>query len=139
MPAWWSRKSSKNKQNREDDDDEEEEQRHGLQFNFMKSPINLRNADNKNKKNNNNKKKPKSFDEIFSRNSPRSSKEFDGGAASERKGLPLPLPTHSADQALGSPSGSGSSLSSSTSFDDHPISPQFNPNNRLIFAFLFYF
>lgn len=134
MPAWWSRKSSKNKQERDgnndnDEEDEEEQSRGGvLQFNFMKSPINaIRNGDGK--KNKVKKQKPKSFDEVFNRNSPRTSREFDGGAATEKKGVPLPLPAH-CDQALGSPSVSGSSVSSSTSFDDHPISPQFVSNNR---------
>ncbi|XP_027339848.1 mitogen-activated protein kinase kinase kinase 3-like [Abrus precatorius] len=128
MPAWWSRKSSKNKQEHEEEEEEveEEETRGGLQFNFLKSPVTIRNGDkDKSKKK---KKKPKSFDELFSRNSPRTSKDFDGG---QKKGVPLPLPTHShSDQAFanGSASVSGSSVSSSTSFDDHPISPQFNAN-----------
>jgi len=139
MPVWWSKKSSKNKQERNninnDEEDEEEEQTRGggvLQFNFMKSPINAirnSNGDIKKKSNSNNKKKPKSFDEVFNRNSPRTSREFDGGAATEKQGLPLPLPANS-DQALGSFSVSGSSVSSSTSFDDHPISPHFISNNR---------
>ncbi|KAI5384179.1 mitogen-activated protein kinase kinase kinase 3 [Lathyrus oleraceus] len=136
MPAWWSRRSSKNKQERDgndnDEEDEEEQSRGGvLHFNFMKSPINaIRNGSNgDSKKSKMKKQKPKSFDEVFNRNSPRTSREFDGGAATEKKGLPLPLPAH-CDQALGSPSVSGSSVSSSTSFDDHPISPQFVSNNR---------
>jgi mitogen-activated protein kinase kinase kinase 3 len=143
MPAWWSRKSSKNKQERDinnnDEEDEEEQSRSGsgtggvLQFNFMKSPINaIRNNNNNNgdcikKKEKKKKSKPKSFDEVFNRNSPRTSREFDGGAATQNKGLPLPLPVNT-DQ--GSLSGSGSSVSSSTSFSDHPISPQFTSNNR---------
>ncbi|XP_004503937.1 mitogen-activated protein kinase kinase kinase 3-like [Cicer arietinum] len=137
MPAWWSRKSSKNKQEREindnDEEDEDEQPRGVLQFNFMmKSPITstrCSSGDNNKNKNKKKKQKPKSFDEVFNRNSPRSSKDYDGGAATEKKGLPLPLPTNT-DQALGSPSVSGSSVSSSTSFDDHPISPQFVANNR---------
>jgi hypothetical protein len=123
MPAWWNRKSSKNKQEHDDDDDDEEDSRGGgIQFNF------IRNGDktkSKNKKSN--KKKNTSFDELFYRNSPRSSRDFDGAASSDKKGLPLPLPTH-ADQNFGSPSVSGSSISSSASYDDHPISPQFNGN-----------
>lgn len=140
MPVWWSKKSSKNKQernniNNEEEDEEEEQTRGGgvLQFNFMKSPINAirSNGDIKKKSNcnNKNKKKPNSFDEVFNRNSPRTSREFDGGAATEKQGVPLPLPTNS-DQALGSFSVSGSSVSSSTSFDDHPISPHFISSNR---------
>jgi hypothetical protein len=144
MPAWWSRKSSKNKQERDinnDEEDEEEQSRSGsgtggvLQFNFMKSPINAirnnnNNGDSIKKKEKKKKSKPKSFDEVFNRNSPRTSREFDGGAATQNKGLPLPLPVNT-DQ--GSLSGSGSSVSSSTSFSDHPISPQFTSNNRLFF------
>ncbi|XP_061346831.1 mitogen-activated protein kinase kinase kinase 3-like [Gastrolobium bilobum] len=118
MPAWWSRKSSKNKQEHEDKEEEEEEPRGGLQFNFMKSPITIKNGDKK-------KKKKNSFDELFNRNSPRTSNDFNGGGAAEKKDLPLPLP---ADHAVGSPSISGSSFSSSVSYDDHPISPQFNAN-----------
>lgn len=145
MPAWWSRKSSKNKQEREindnDEEDEDEQPRGVLQFNFMmKSPITstrCSSGDNNKNKNKKKKQKPKSFDEVFNRNSPRSSKDYDGGAATEKKGLPLPLPTNT-DQALGSPSVSGSSVSSSTSFDDHPISPQFVANNRLFFRSSFF-
>ncbi|XP_020215565.1 mitogen-activated protein kinase kinase kinase 3 [Cajanus cajan] len=57
-------------------------------------------------KNRKNKKKPKSLDDKL-------------------KGLPLPRPP---DQPFGSLSMSGSSVSSSTSLDDHPISPHFSAN-----------
>ncbi|TKY60431.1 Mitogen-activated protein kinase kinase kinase YODA [Spatholobus suberectus] len=111
MPAWWSRKWSKSKEEHEEvEEDEEEEPRGGFQLNFMKSPVTVRSGDrdkNKSKKTTT-KKKPKSFDEKL-------------------KGVPLPRPTHSqSDQMFGSLSMSGSSVSSSNSFDDHPISPQFN-------------
>ncbi|KAK7318445.1 hypothetical protein RJT34_03147 [Clitoria ternatea] len=122
MPAWWSRKFSKTKQDHDDDDDAEEEETRGtIQFNFMSTK-------DKNKHHNDKKtkKKHKSFEELFSRNSPRTSRDFDG---SEKKGLPLPRPSHSqTDQTFGSFSVSGSSVSSSTSFDDHPVSPRFTSN-----------
>ncbi|KAI4317105.1 hypothetical protein L6164_025009 [Bauhinia variegata] len=134
MPAWWGRKSSKNKERQQEPND-------GAQFNFVKSPI--RNCKTSTKKG---KDKPKSFDEVSGttlfRISPRTSKDFTAvtGSSScfdsdgaDRKGLPLPRPSGSphhsfrTDQAiaLGSSSVSGSSISSSGSYDDHPIS-QFN-------------
>ncbi|KAI4345087.1 hypothetical protein L6164_012251 [Bauhinia variegata] len=139
MPAWWGRKSSKNKEQQQ-----EQEPNGGAQSNFIKSPI--RNGKTSTRKG---KDKPKSFDGvsgmIHSRNSPRTSKDFTSvvGSSSgfsycdsdgaDKKGLPLPRPsvspTHSFgnDQALalGCASISGSSISSSGSYDDHPIS-QFN-------------
>ncbi|XP_057417745.1 mitogen-activated protein kinase kinase kinase 3-like [Lotus japonicus] len=135
MPAWWNRKPWKNKQEHDDDEDGEyeaeeveEAPRSGLQFNFMKSPISsARSSDKKKKKKIKDKKKPKSFDEVLYRNSPRTSKDCDGGAAAmEKKGLPLPRPTTPCDQA--SISGSSLSSSASASFDDHSISPHFNAN-----------
>ncbi|ESW31835.1 hypothetical protein PHAVU_002G272100 [Phaseolus vulgaris] len=111
MPAWWSRKWSKTKEDHEEPEEEEDEEpRAGFPLSFMKSPVAVRRAQlSKSKKN---KKKPKSFDDKL-------------------KGLPLPRPTHTHTdqiQTFGSLSVSGSSVSSSTSFDDHPISPHFNAN-----------
>ncbi|CAJ1937813.1 unnamed protein product [Sphenostylis stenocarpa] len=112
MPAWWSRKWSKSKEEHEeaDEEEEEEEPRGVFQLSFMKSPVAVRRGDKSKCKKN--KKQPKSFDEKM-------------------KGVPLPRPTHSHSdqiQTFGSLSVSGSSVSSSTSFDDHPISPHFNTN-----------
>ncbi|XP_014515697.1 mitogen-activated protein kinase kinase kinase 3 [Vigna radiata var. radiata] len=114
MPAWWSRKWSKSKEEHEEADEVEEEEveetRGGFQLSFLKSPVAVRRGDvGKSKRN---KKKPKSFDDKL-------------------KGVPLPRPTHSHSdqiQTFGSLSVSGSSVSSSTSFEDHPISPHFNAN-----------
>ncbi|TKY73834.1 Mitogen-activated protein kinase kinase kinase YODA [Spatholobus suberectus] len=121
MPTWWGRKSSKSKE-------QEEQQPHGaacvLPFNFIKS-----NSAAKPKKGR--PDKPKSFDDAV-RNSPRASRDFTSSAAdsdaAEKRGLPLPRPSVSStqsfgnDQALafGSASVSGSSVSSSGSYDDHP-------------------
>lgn len=136
MPAWWPRKSSKKKERQQ----QESHAAAGHQFNFIKSPI--RNGAKKEKD------KPKSFDEvsavILPRNSPRGSRDFTsapagvGGSSSgfcdsdggEKRGLPLPRPSVSSihsfekDQpgGLGSASISGSSVSSTGSYDDHPIS-----------------
>ncbi|RDY07119.1 Mitogen-activated protein kinase kinase kinase 3, partial [Mucuna pruriens] len=102
MPGWWSIKWGRSKE--EHEEDEEEEPRGGVPSNFMKSPVSVR------EKNKSKKKNKKSLDEKV-------------------KGVPLPRPTHShGDQNFGSPSVSGSSVSSSASFDDNPISPQFNAN-----------
>lgn len=139
MPAWWNRKPWKNKQEHDDDEDGEyeaeeveEAPRSGLQFNFMKSPISSARSSDKKKKKIKDKKKPKSFDEVLYRNSPRTS---DGGAAAiEKKGLPLPRPTTPCDQ--GSISGSSLSSSASASFDDHSISPHFNANRFPYSSFL---
>ncbi|KOM30582.1 hypothetical protein LR48_Vigan01g013600 [Vigna angularis] len=110
MPAWWNRKWSRSKEEQEAEEEEEEEPRGGFQLSFLKSPVAVRRGDvSKGKRN---KKKPKSFDDKL-------------------KGVPLPRPTHSHSdqiQTFGSLSVSGSSVSSSTSFDDHPISPHFNAN-----------
>ncbi|QCD84834.1 mitogen-activated protein kinase kinase kinase [Vigna unguiculata] len=111
MPAWWSRKWSKSKEEHEEaEEEEEEEPRGGFQLSFLKSPVAVRRGDvSKSKRD---KKKPKSFDDKL-------------------KGVPLPRPTHSHSdqiQTFGSLSMSGSSVSSSTSFDDHPISPHVNAN-----------
>ncbi|RZC13178.1 Mitogen-activated protein kinase kinase kinase 3 isoform B [Glycine soja] len=110
MPAWWNRKWSKSKE-----EDEEDEPRAGFHLNFMKSPVSVTSSKSKSKTTTptpmKKKKKPKSFDEKV-------------------EGVPLPRPAHSHADPLGSVSVSGgSSVSSSTSFDDHPISsPNTNPN-----------
>eukprot|EP00256_Glycine_max_P064346 XP_014634480.1 mitogen-activated protein kinase kinase kinase 3 isoform X2 [Glycine max] len=104
MPAWWNRKWSKSKEEQEqpEEEDEEEEPRAAFQLNFMSGER------DKNKGRSCSKKKTKSFDDKV-------------------KGVPLPLPSHSLSdpiQSFGSVSVSGgSSISSSTSYDDHPISP----------------
>ncbi|RDX87291.1 Mitogen-activated protein kinase kinase kinase 3, partial [Mucuna pruriens] len=110
MRTWWSRKSSKSK--------DQEDQPHGgggatdvLNFNRFKPKP---------------KPKPKSFDDAL-RNSPRASRDFASDAA-DKPGLPLPRPSVSSTQsfgndqvlAFGSASVSGSSVSSTGSFDDHP-------------------
>ncbi|KAL2342917.1 hypothetical protein Fmac_004202 [Flemingia macrophylla] len=64
----------------------------------------------KSKSKSKNRKEPKSFDEKM-------------------KGLPLPRPS---EQAFGSLSMSGSSVSSSTSLDDHPISPHCSANRSWV-------
>ncbi|KAF7834152.1 mitogen-activated protein kinase kinase kinase 3 [Senna tora] len=154
MPAWWGRKSSKNKEEQRPQQPQQQQlpqqEPHGvLQFNFIKSPIRNNGAARKGKE------KPKSFDEVsaamLSRGSPRASRDYTsasgvGGSSSgfscfdsdgaERKGLPLPRPSVSSPQrfgndqgdgdGLGSASISGSSVSSTGSFDDHPISPHFD-------------
>lgn len=146
MSAWWPRKFSKNK---------EEQQQNQLQhqtppgnnYSFLKSPIK---TDNKKAKD-----KPKSFDEVFPRGSPRVSKDFGapGGSTSafsgfdsdgpEKRGHPLPRPSVSSTQSLGidhgvglgSGSFSGSSVSSSGSSEDHPVAHdhgQFSANRLVL-------
>lgn len=125
MPAWWGRKSSKSK--------EGEVQQHssegGGHYNISKNSI--RNEGNKGKD------KPKSFDDgLFSRNSPRNSKDygaltcsgggssgfsgFDSDGLDKIRGHPLPLPSAGIELGVGSGSVSVSSDSSSGSIDDHP-------------------
>lgn len=124
MPAWWGRKSSKCK--------EEVKQQNPESTLYNISKISIRNE----KKNG--KDKPKSFDEgLFSRNSPRSSKDygaltgsggggssgfsgFDSDCGDKIRGHPLPLPSAGIEHGVGSGSGSVSSVSSSGSSDDHP-------------------
>ncbi|KAL6346054.1 hypothetical protein AAG906_025334 [Vitis piasezkii] len=124
MPAWWGRKSSKCK--------EEVQQQNPESTLYNISKISIRNE----KKNG--KDKPKSFDEgLFSRNSPRSSKDygaltgsggggssgfsgFDSDCGDKIRGHPLPLPSAGIEHGVGSGSGSVSSVSSSGSSDDHP-------------------
>lgn len=122
MPAWWGKKSSKNK-----DESQSPQSNH---FNFIKFS-----GDKKKEKND----RPRSFDGvIFTRSSPRDSKDYGiAGAGSsgfsgfdsdsgEKKGHPLPRPLDSSMQSdhgngLGSGSGSVSSISSSGSSEDHVI------------------
>lgn len=114
MPAWWNRKWSKSKEEQEqpEEEDEEEEPRAAFQLNFMSGER------DKNKGRSCSKKKTKSFDDKV-------------------KGVPLPLPSHSLSdpiQSFGSVSVSGgSSISSSTSYDDHPISP---PNTNRFYPII---
>ncbi|XP_048334926.2 mitogen-activated protein kinase kinase kinase 3 isoform X1 [Ziziphus jujuba] len=132
LPAWWPRKSSKNKEEHRQNQLQHQNP-HGNHNSFLKSPIR---TDNKKAKD-----KPKSFDEVFPRGSPRASKDFGapGGSSSafsgfdsdgpEKRGHPLPRPSVSSTQSigidqavgLGSGSFSGSSVSSSGSSEDHPV------------------
>ncbi|XP_058089760.1 mitogen-activated protein kinase kinase kinase 3-like isoform X4 [Magnolia sinica] len=102
MPAWWGRKSNSNRKKEEDP-----------------APIKDRKS----------KEKPKSFDEIFARNSPNnrdsatgSAPGFDSDGVLEKRGLPLPRPTPLSGLSLvhdrGIVSGSVSSVSSSGSSED---------------------
>ncbi|KAG5050154.1 hypothetical protein JHK85_011257 [Glycine max] len=112
MPTWWGKKSSKTKDQQHQ---QQQDHPHGaaatttlLHFNFIKP------------------KPSKSFDDVV-RNSPRASRDF-GSSAAVDQGLPLPRPSvfstqsFAIDQGLvfGSASVSGSSVSSSGSYDDHP-------------------
>lgn len=144
MPSWFGKKSSKHK--------EENQQSKGIHqspqgnnhssnthFGFLKSP-----AKNDSKRP---KDKPKSFDEVLTRGSPRLSREFagagagaaapGGGSSSGFSGFdsdgsrchPLPRPSVSSTPSLGNEHGVGlgsgsasvSSESSSGSSEDHPI------------------
>ena len=117
MPTWWGKKSSKSK-------DQEDHHPHGggggggtsvLHFNFIKP-----------------KTRPnKSFDEaLHVRNSPRATRDLAPSAADsdEKRGLPLPRPSVSSTQSFrtdqglvfGSASVSGSSVSSTGSYEDQP-------------------
>ena len=147
MPAWWSKKSGKNKQTQHQEQEDEEEPRGALIFNLMRSPINIGSSRKKGKE------KHKSFDELFvSRNSPspRKSKEFSNAVDGDRnnsRGVPLPRPSVSSNHSFGNEQGlgfgsasvSGSSVSSSTSYDDHPISPQFVANRFFLFDLFYYY
>ncbi|CAJ1974878.1 unnamed protein product [Sphenostylis stenocarpa] len=117
MPTWWGKKSSKSKE-------QEDHHPHGsggggggtsvLQFNFIKPKT----------------RSNKSLDDAaLVRNSPRATRDLVHSAADsdEKRGLPLPRPSVSSTQSfctdqgliLGSAS-SGSSFSSSGSYDDQP-------------------
>uniref|UniRef100_A0A2N9ERX0 mitogen-activated protein kinase kinase kinase n=1 Tax=Fagus sylvatica TaxID=28930 RepID=A0A2N9ERX0_FAGSY len=129
MPAWWGRKSSKNK---------EQQQQVVTEQNPLSNQLNPSNSSIKADKKKG-KHKPKSLEDVLSRNSPRTSKDFGGAAASglsfcdsdsgEKIGHPLPRPSISSGNdhiqgvvfGLGSGSGSVSSLSSSVSSEDHPV------------------
>ncbi|KAJ8526310.1 hypothetical protein K7X08_028787 [Anisodus acutangulus] len=102
MPAWWGKKSTKNKEN----------------------------PQSKDLKERNKYVKPRSFDELLSRNSPRSSKEFSGSGSgfsgfdsgsSLEKAHPLPMPSVSLGNDHGSVSVSVSSTSSSGSSYGGPV------------------
>ena len=150
MPAWWPRKSSKNKQQQQK---AVKDQQNPLTANLnpSKSPI-------KTICNTKSKDKPKSFDGVLSRNSPRASKDFGpGGSSSGFSGFdsdshPLPRPSISSgpDQnqpgvvGLGSGSGSVSSVSSCGSSEDHPVAQDQGHfgNHRLVwfgFSLFFFF
>ncbi|KAL5145935.1 Mitogen-activated protein kinase kinase kinase 3 [Glycine soja] len=123
MPTWWGKKSSKSKDQQPQEDHHHPPHGGGggaatsvLNFNFTKP----------------NKPRPdrpsKSFDDVV-RNSPRCSRDFSSSAAAAvDQGLPLPRPSVSSTQSFGIEQGlvfgsgsvSGSSVSSSGSYDDHP-------------------
>ncbi|KAK4369798.1 hypothetical protein RND71_009273 [Anisodus tanguticus] len=95
MPAWWGKKSTKNKENPQSKDLKERDK-------YVK---------------------PRSFDELLSRNSPRSSKEFSGSGSgfsgfdsgsSLEKAHPLPMPSVSLGNDHGSVSVSSTSSSGSS-------------------------
>ncbi|KAL5752148.1 hypothetical protein ACOSQ2_022655 [Xanthoceras sorbifolium] len=135
MPAWWGRKSSKNKE------DNHQNNNNNNHFNFIKFSTCKSDTDNNNakKKPTTHDSKPKSFDDVlFTRNSPRQSRDFaiNGAGSSgfsgfdsdsaEKKGHPLPRPSVSSMHSdhgigLGSGSASVSSVSSSGSSEDHVI------------------
>lgn len=128
MPTWWGRKSSKPKEQPH----EQEPRGSGggvLHFNFIKSSP-IRNSPNNKGKSD----KSKSFDDPPAfRKSPRASRDFTPPTAAsdsdvgEKRGLPLPRPSVSSTQSLsndqglvfGSTSLSGSSVSSTGSYDDN--------------------
>ena len=124
MPAWWGRKSSKSKEG-----EVQQQNSEGGYYNILKNSI----RNEKKGKDN----KPKSFDDgLFSRNSPRNSKDYgaltgSGGGSSgfsgfewdggdKIRGHPLPLPSVGIELGVGSGSVSVSSVSSCGSSDDHP-------------------
>lgn len=146
MPAWWPRKSSKSK-GEQHQNQVQQQNPHGNHCGFLKSSIK-----NDIKKG---KDKPKSFDEVFPRGSPRASKDFGAPCGSssgfsgfdsdgqEKRGHPLPRPSVSSTHSLGidhgvglgSGSFSGSSVSSSGSSEDHPIANdhgQFGANRLVL-------
>lgn len=129
MPAWWGRKSGKSKEEHQQNQFQPRSPQ-GNHYGFFKSL-------NKNDKEKS-KDKSKSFDELLSRNSPRTSKEFAGCSSGfsgfdsdgpEKRGHPLPRPSVSSSLSLGNDHGVGlgsgsasvSSVSSSGSSEDHPI------------------
>ncbi|KAK1586669.1 hypothetical protein Q3G72_004882 [Acer saccharum] len=142
MPAWWGKKSSKNKE----DNNQNNHNSSSNHFNFIKFSTCKSDSDSNSSNNNSNKKKPttddpntKSCDDvIFTRNSPRESRDFaiNGAGSSgflgfdsdsvEKRGHPLPRPSVSSmhsDHGIGLGSGyaSVSSVSSSGSSEDHLI------------------
>ncbi|KAI4383525.1 hypothetical protein MLD38_009354 [Melastoma candidum] len=128
MPAWWPKKSGKAR-----DEDQ-------LQLQVGSIPVHHpgfgKSSGFKVEGNN----KPRSFDEVLPRNSPRNSRDFGpavgvgrssrgfdydggvsgGGGVGERKGIPLPLPTGVLAASVVGENGSASvsSVSSSGSLDD---------------------
>lgn len=129
MPAWWVRKFSKNKE------------QHNHHHHHPTSFLNFSKSSSPKTEPKTVSDRPRSFDEvaavIFSRNSPRSSRDLGssgGGASSGFSGFdsnsgdeshPLPRPNTSVlgiDHGVGTGSGSASvsSVSSSGSSDDHP-------------------
>lgn len=138
MPAWWGRKSGKNKE------------QNPLTAHLSLSKSSVKNDRAKEK----DKEKAKSFDEVFSRNSPRTSKDFGGPSGfsgfdsdgGDKVGHPLPRPSilsgndhiHGVVVGLGSGSGSVSSVSSSGSSEDQPVAQEQGQvvQSRLVFGAL---
>lgn len=147
MPTWWGRKSSKSKEQPQEQVPRGGGGGGGLlHFNFTTKSSPTRNGTANKKGGCNKTEKPKSFDDAF-RNSPRASRDFLTSSATaaaagsssgfscwdsdsgEKRGLPLPRPSVSSNQSFGNDQGlvfgsasvSGSSVSSTGSYDDHPI------------------
>ena len=129
MPAWWGRKSSKHK---EEHNQSPQGNSKNSQFGFLKSPAK------------NDSRRPKSFDEVQTRGSPRLSRDFASAAPTAASSSPAgrsssgftgfgldesrchPLPRPGNDHGGGLVSGwaSGSSVSSSvSSSEDQTLLP----------------
>jgi mitogen-activated protein kinase kinase kinase 3 len=122
MPAWWGKKSGKSKEP------------NPLSAHLQPSKSSVKNDKAKGK----DKEKASSFDEAFSRNSPRTSKDFGGGSGfygfdsdgGDKVGHPLPRPSilsgndHIHGAVVGLGSGSVSSVSSSGSSEDQPVAQE---------------
>lgn len=141
MPAWWSKKSSKSK--------EESQHSSSSHFNFIKFPAHNKSDNEINrKKSGADDQKTRSMDDVvFTRNSPRESRDFamNGAGSSgfsgfdsdstEKRGHPLPRPSVSSihsDHA----SASVSSVSSSGSSDDHVVAVDQSPVGGYRFVIL---
>ncbi|XP_059432018.1 mitogen-activated protein kinase kinase kinase 3 [Corylus avellana] len=122
MPAWWGKKSGKSKE------------QNPLSAHLYASKSSVNNERVKAK----DKEKASSFDEVFCRNSPRTSKDFGGSSGfsgfdsdgGDKVGHPLPRPSilsgndHIHGAVVGMGSGSVSSVSSSGSSEDQPVAQE---------------
>ncbi|KAG6721564.1 hypothetical protein I3843_03G117200 [Carya illinoinensis] len=138
MPAWWGRKGSKNKGQKPQSQQQQDVYQNPVSshLNLNLSKLFIKNENTKGK----DREKPKSFDELLPRNSPRTSRDFGGSSgfsgfdsdSGERKCHPLPLPStssgndhiHGVVLGLGSGSGSVSSVSSSGSSEDQSVAQE---------------